>query len=193
MAAHNKKRFLIAAIAWLAAIASVPAQEPEFQVAAAPPGYSWVFIPGTATALLRPDGWFLKTEAANDTIASFITRENLQERGEFATGLTFNFVRGISKKSGTSAIKYAVAFVNEAATTKEVLLEPWGNELAPGILGVGIRYRELKSDTAVVVQNYLIADDPGDSVRFFIFESPANDWDAMWKLGETMMKGQIAQ
>jgi len=86
-----------------------------------------------------------------------------------------------------------VAFVNEAATTKEVLLEPWGNELAPGLLGVGIRYQERTGDTAVIIQNYLIADDAGDSVRFFIFESPASDWDAAWKFGETMMKGQIAQ
>ncbi|HWN38581.1 MAG TPA: hypothetical protein VNP02_08800, partial [Gammaproteobacteria bacterium] len=107
------KRFLVVALAWLAAIAPAQAQEPEFQVSAPPPGYSWVFIPGTSTALLRPDGWFLKTEAANDAIASFITRENLQERGEFETGLAFNFVRGISKKSRTSAIKYAVAFINE--------------------------------------------------------------------------------
>ena len=187
------KRDLVVALAWLAAIASARAQEPDFQVSAPPPGYSWVFIPGTSTALLRPDGWFLKTETANDTIASFITRENLQERGEFETGLTFNFVRGISKNSRTSAIKYAVAFVKEAATTKQVLLEPWGNELAPGLLGVGIRYRETTGDTAVIIQNYLIADDAGDSVRLFIFESPASEWDAMWKFGETMMKGQIAQ
>ena len=187
------KRFLLVALAWLAAIESAQAQEPEFQVSNPPAGYSWVVIPGASTALLRPDGWFLKTEAADDTISSFITRENLQESGEFATGLTFNFVRGISKKSRTSAIKYAVAFVNEAAKTKEVLLEPWGNELAPELLGVGVRYRELKGDTAVVIQNYLIADDADDSVRSFIFESPASDWDAMWKIGETMMKGQIVQ
>jgi hypothetical protein len=193
VAAHCKKRFLVAAVAWFAAISSAKTQEPDFEVSAPPPGYSWAFIPGTSTALLRPDGWFLKTEVANDTIASFITRENLQERGEFDTGLTFNFVRGISKKSRTSAIKYAVAFINEAATTKEVLLEPWGTELAPGLLGVGIRYREMTGDTAVIIQNYLIADDAGDSVRFFIFESPASDWDAAWKFGETMMKGQIAQ
>jgi hypothetical protein len=193
VAAFNKKAYFVVAAAWLAATSSAGAQEPEFQVRAPPPGFSWVFTPGTATALLRPDGWFLKTDTADDTIASFITRENLQERGEFVTGLTFNFVRGISKKNKTSAIKYAVAFVNTAGRTKDVLLEPWGNELAPGLLGVGIRYRELRGDTAVVIQNYLIADDAGDSVRFFIFESPESDWDAMWKLGETMMKGQIAQ
>jgi hypothetical protein len=193
VAVDSKKRFVVGAVAWLAAISLVHAQEPEFEVSAAPPGYSWVFIPGTSTALLRPDGWFLKTEAANDTIASFITRENLQERGEFETGLAFNFVRGISKKSRTSAIKYAVAFINEAATTKQVLLEPWGNDLAPGLLGVGIRYREMTGDTALIIQNYLIADDAGDSIRSFIFKSPESDWDAMWKFGETMMKGQIAQ
>src|SRR5512139_2909418 len=97
------KRYLVVAAACLAAIASARAQEPEFQVSDPPPGYSWVLIPGTSTALLRPEGWFLKTEAANDTIATFITRENLQERAEFETGLTFNFVRGISKNGRTSA------------------------------------------------------------------------------------------
>jgi len=193
VAEHRKKRFLVAAVAWFAAISSAQAQEPEFEVSAPPPGYSWVFIPGTATALLRPDGWFLKTETVNDTIASFITREDVQDGGEFETGLTFNFVRGISKKNRTSAIRYALKFINEAATKKEVLLEPWGNELAPGLLGAGIRYREAKGDSAVIVQHYLIADDAGDSVRFFVFESPESDWDAMWKFGETMMKGQIAQ
>lgn len=152
-----------------------------------------MFIPGASTALLRPDGWFVKTEDANDTITSFITRENLEERGEFQTGLTFNFVRGISKKSRTSPIKYAVALINEAATTKEVLLEPWGNELAPDLLGFGIRYKEVTGDTAVIIQNYLIADDARDTVRFFVFQGPASDWDAMWKFGETMMKGQLAQ
>jgi len=192
VAAYCKKHLFLAAVAWLA-IASAQAQGPEFEVSAPPPGYSWAFIPGTSTALLRPDGWFLTTTATNDTIATFITLENWEEHGESTPGLTFNFVRGISKKSRTSAIKYAVAFVNEAATTKEVLLEPWGNELAPGLLGVGIRYQEMTGDTAVIIQNYLIADDAGDSVRFFIFESPASDWDAAWKFGETMMKGQIAQ
>ena len=187
------KRYLVVALACFAASSSTRAQQPEFEVSAPPPGYSWVFIPGASTALLRPDGWFVKTDVANDTIAGFITLENLQERGEFETGLTFSFVRGISKKSRTSAIKYAVAFIHEAATTKEVLLEPWGNELAPDLLGVGLRYREGTGDTAVIVQNYLIADDAGDTVRFFVFKSPEANWDAMWKFGETMMKGQIAQ
>jgi hypothetical protein len=187
------KRFLVAAVAWFAVSSSTRAQEPEFQVSDPPPGYSWEVIRGTSTALLRPDGWFLKTEPANDNIASFITREKLQDSGELATGLTFNFVRGISKTSKTTAIKYAVAFINDAATTNEVLLEPWGNELAPGLLGVGIRYRAMAGDTPVIIQHYLIADDVGDSVRFFMFKSPASDWDAMWKFGETMMKGQIAQ
>ena len=152
-----------------------------------------MFIPGASTALLRPDGWFVKTVVANDTIAGFITLEDLEGRGEFETGLSFNFVRRVSKTSGTSAIKYAVAFVHEAATTKDVLLEPWGNELAPDLLGVGIRYREVTGDTAVIIQNYLIADDARDSVRFFVFRSPEATWDSMWTFGETMMKGQIAQ
>lgn len=169
------------------------ARAQEFSVSNPPPGYAWVFIPNTSTAVLRPEDWFVTARTNNGTIACFITHENLQVTGQFQTGLTFNFVPKVSQTAGLSAIRYAAAFIQEAQQTKEVLLEPWVNESAPGLFGMGIRYRQETEDSPVIVHNFLIADDLEDSIRLFIFESPETNWDAAWKVGEVLMRVEISR
>src|SRR5262245_43057032 len=112
------RRSLLQAAAWLLAFAPAIAQEPPPD---APAGFTWVAVPGALTTLLRPDGWFGKTEEKNGTISSFITLENIDEVGRYQTGLSFNFIRDISKKTGKSARTYAIAFVQEAQRTKAVV------------------------------------------------------------------------
>jgi hypothetical protein len=187
-------RSLLCAAAWLIAFAPAPAPaqpQPQESLPDTPPGFTWVAVPGAATTLLRPDGWFVKTEDKNGTISSFITLENIDEAGRYQTGLSFNFIRDISKKAGQSARMYAIAFVQEAQRTKDVIKEPWGNQLDTGLLGVGIRFREPVDGVPLLLHMYLIADDQADSIRLFIFESPEQGWDEAWKIGEVMMKGQI--
>jgi hypothetical protein len=152
-----------------------------------PPGYSWVFVPGTLAALPRPDGWYVTIEEDGGTIACFITLENLQEAGRFETGLSLNFVRGVSASTGASASTYAASVIANLSDTYASLIEPTRGQIAPGLIGYGIRYRAVVNDEAVIVHSQLLADDTRDTVRFIVFESPEATWDAMWTFGEIMV------
>lgn len=57
---------------------------------AAPAGFTWQEIPELKAALLKPNGWFFKREKQKDTLAYFITKEDIDKNGQFQTGLSVN-------------------------------------------------------------------------------------------------------
>jgi len=58
----------------------------------APSGFTWQEVPELKAAFLKPDGWFFKRENNKDTLAYFITQEDLTKNSEFSTWLTLNVI-----------------------------------------------------------------------------------------------------
>lgn len=106
----------------------------------APAGYSWQeFKPGKI-ALLKPDGWHVKTESRNGTQALFITQEPIGPGGKFLAGLSLNYVTGIRGKAQVSSTEYARNFLAAAADRHKVL-DSFARPLAEGVNGLGMRIR----------------------------------------------------
>jgi hypothetical protein len=166
------------------------ARAPEFAVPDPPSGFSWLFVPGTSTALLRPDGWYSTVEENDDAIAAFISLEDWQAEGKFETGLSFNFVQNVSRKTGKTAREYAETMLG-VPSPSDVLIKPQGSMLGPGLGFVGLRFRAVFDDTPVIVHRQIIADDVRDSIRLLVFESPEDLWDEMWEVGQLMLQAEI--
>lgn len=47
----------------------------------APTGFTWQEIPELKAAFSKPDGWFFRQEKQKDTLAYFITKENIDTNG----------------------------------------------------------------------------------------------------------------
>lgn len=153
----------------------------------APEGYSWYSAPDAGATVLKPEGWFVKTETKGDTNALFISKEDIAASGEFQTGMSLNLLRGVKKKTGLTSTKYAVAFLSKVLDGNEELMS--FAKPANGMTSLGLRIKDRSHDT--VIHYYLVADDADDTLHLFIFESPAADWDAAWKIGEPMFRNLI--
>ena len=154
----------------------------------APAGYSWQeFKPGRI-ALLKPDGWHVKTESRNGTQALFITQEPIGPGGKFLTGLSLNYVTGIRGKAKVSSTEYARNFLAVAAERHPVL-DSFAKPLAEGINGLGMRLR-LADAKPAIVHYFLLADDNADSLHLLFFEAPEAEWETAWKHGQVMLKGR---
>ena len=153
----------------------------------APTGYSWYPDRDAGVAVLKPDGWFVKTETKNGTDSLFISKEDIATSGEFQTGLSLNLVHGVKKKSGLSSTRYAVAFLSKALEGNEELMS-FANQ-SNGMNNFGIRIKN--QNLNIVIHYYLVANDAEDTLRIFMFESPIKDWDAAWQIGEPMFRNLI--
>lgn len=153
----------------------------------APAGYSWYSDADAGATLLKPDGWFVKTEVKDDTNALFISKEDIAVSGEFQTGLSLNLLHGVKKKTGVSSTRYAVSFLSKALEGNEELMS-FANP-ANGMTSIGLRIKN--QHLAKVIHYYLVANDADDSLRIFMFESPTENWDAAWKIGEPMFRNLI--
>ena len=156
----------------------------------APPGYTWYEFSAGDSAYLRPNGWFIKTEVKGDTATLAISKENIEVRGSFDTGLTVNVVRKIKAKTGVKPSEYSVAYLGKLMESKKDVLTRFSTPPQSGFSGLGARYRDSEPPPATIVHTYLLADDEADVLRIIIFEAPEKDWDAAWVHGEKMLNGK---
>ncbi|MFT3869649.1 MAG: hypothetical protein QM715_14430 [Nibricoccus sp.] len=156
----------------------------------APNGFLWQEVPTIKAAILRPNDWFYKEDQSGTTTALFITKESIQKKGRFETGLTLNCVRDIPAKAGMPPSAYAVAFAQEAAT-KHKLDEQMAFDHGP-FKAVRFRYVDAsKGITSVTICHLLIANDKTGTLFLVIFEAPTKNWENEWKLGEVILKKML--
>jgi hypothetical protein len=144
-----------------------------------PVGFAWQEIPELKAALLRPNGWFFKREETKGTLAYFITKESIDNGGEFQTGLTVNAFR--HKKD--NAVESAKNFIDQIATKKHG--EKWAKEAGP-FKEFGCLTRDTDATGTTVTQTLMVANPKTNTLYLLIFESPAPTWDSAWKLGQTI-------
>jgi len=155
-----------------------------------PAGYEWYTFDAGKGAYLRPDGWFVKVEADGDTDALFISKEDIDKKGSFTTGLTVNVVRGIQTKTGQVPSQYAAGYIS-ALAEQHKLLETFPLPPSEGMTGFFARFRDASHRPIIMVVHLVIADDVTDTMRIEIFESPERDWPQAWVHGERMLKGRL--
>jgi|SRR5580704_4412840 hypothetical protein len=153
---------------------------PAIDLPAPPPGFTWQDTPELKAAILRPKGWFFKREEVKGTLAYFITRESIENGGEFQTGLTVNVFR--HKKD--SAVETAKYYIDQLAAKKHA--EKWFKEVGP-FKEFGCLTRDTDSSGTSVSQTLTVANPKTNTMYIFIFESTESDWDSAWKVGKQIM------
>lgn len=149
-----------------------------------PKGFEWKWCKEVKVGLLKPEGWHFKEQKKNETRGYFISKEEIKKGGEFKTGLSLNVIPGIRKKQGLKPSEYAAKFVREILKTRTTILQVIRPGKAGPVTTAGCR---IKRDGSII-HYFLIADDAGDRLFLFSFESPEEDWKASWKTGETLLQ-----
>jgi hypothetical protein len=153
---------------------------PAIDLPAPPPGFTWQEIPELKAAFLRPEGWFFKREEGKGTLAYFITKESIENGGEFQTGLTVNVFR--HKKD--NAVDTAKLYIDRVAAKYHA--EKWSKEVGP-FEEFGCLFKDTDSSGTTVSQALMVANPKTNALYLFIFESPESDWDSAWKIGKQIM------
>ena len=145
-----------------------------------PAGFTWQEVAELKAAFLRPNGWYFKREKNKETTAYFITKENIENNGEFQTGLTINVFR--LKKD--NAVEKGKSFIDQLATSKRG--EKWAKDVGP-FKEFGCLTRDTDASGTTVVQTLMVANPKTNSLYLFIFESPEASWDSAWKIGKQIL------
>ncbi len=161
----------------------------ELELPPAPKGYSWVNILKDQSALLKPDGWFFKENHPKGTDAYFVTKEDIDKKGGFSTGLSLNVIYNIDKKAKVSPSKYAYATIQEMkkSIADEVLLTDVKKN-GPFVNFV-CRIKDQKpNEENVIIHYFYVANDETGTLWMFFFEAPEKEWDEAWKTGSVLLK-----
>lgn len=155
---------------------------------AAPDGYRWEHCPEIKGALLAPDGWHFKKKIGRDTMAYFVSKENIDTAGEFTTGLSLNVVKNVDVVMQAPPSAYAKELIAEAAASSSVREAPWVKSQGPfRSHGVVITTPDLvKGD--FVTHMLAIGNDSTGTLYLLTFESPVEDWAQASAIAEPMLK-----
>ncbi len=151
-----------------------------------PNGFEWVECKEIKGAFLKPKNWYFKKVIKENSKGYFISKENIDKEGMFETGLTINVIQNLHKKLGVSPTKYAIHFM-EAAASANKLKDKWENKMGP-FNSIGFRYDKKQENRVFTFHNFLVANDKTGTLYFFIFEAPSKSWDKAWELGHIMLK-----
>jgi len=151
---------------------------------APPSGYTWKSIDEIKGAFLVPISWHFKETRVKETLAYFLTREDIDETGSFETGLSINVLR---KGEDFDPVGYAGAFVLNIVKKYEVLEEPF--EAGGGTLkGYGCRVRVTNLDDPPLIMQYLVIGNSATGTLYVMFfESPESEWEQAWAIAEPIL------
>ena len=147
----------------------------------APDGFTWQEVPELKAALLKPQGWFFKREEQKDTLAYFITKENIDQSGEFKTGLSVNVFRSLKKSKAVDQAEYMIANL-----VKKYHVEPFQRKVGP-FYELCCELKDTDATGTVVMRELAVANQKTNTLYLFIFESPESEWSAASKTGEQIM------
>ena len=92
----------------------------------------------------------MKKEKRGNTRALFLTKENIDKEDKFQTGLSVNVIFYFSS-SGNRPTSYAANYIMEIEKTRDIVLKPFLNKMADGIVGMGIRYRDVSKEPIILI------------------------------------------
>jgi hypothetical protein len=145
----------------------------------APDGFTWQKLEEIEAAALLPKGWFFKKERKQNTLAYFITKENIDKEGKYETGLT---LQAFKQPQKTTAEELAGAIILGYSERKE-LQRSW--KTSAGVLsGWGYEAKFKAADGKMtIVQGMIISNPKTKTFYFMLFESSEGKWEDALKIG----------
>ena len=174
---------LLSILILLFCLASVKADNPPMSP---PEGYTWAQCPEIKGAFLKPNGWHFKSGKQGDTLGFLITKEKIEPKGEFTTGMTVNVIPNIPKKKSVSPYVFARQFRDSAKKTVRFTKE-WDKDMGP-FKSIGFVYSRNDKAGAFTVHNLLIANNKTGTLYLVMFEGPSAQWPEIWKIAEPMLQ-----
>lgn len=153
-----------------------------------PMGYSWVACKEIRASFLLPWGWYFKKGVQGDTFGYYFTQQNIEEKGEFLSGLSVNVIPNIPQKNGMSPSVYADSFIKAAILQKEIFKLPWQEGIG-SLQGYGVvllNHDPQRGD--FISYNLAIANDRTGTLYLLTFESPAETWEQYRVVAGVMLK-----
>ena len=156
-----------------------------------PKGFSWQQLPFVKASFLLPEDWFFKFVPNNkeERHEYYLTKENLEQKGVYETGLGVIVIRGVpSKGKGKLPSAYSVEEVEK--TGKKVKFVKKWNEKKGIFSELGYIYADSSDENAsVTVHRLYISNDTTGTVYILTFEGPSKGWDSLWKTaGEPIVR-----
>lgn len=177
--------------AWRVSFKAHPIEPWEPALSDAPEGYTWWLCPQTKTALRKPDGWHTKVTVVDGLFGYFISKEDIDELGEFTTGLTVNVTPQADQRYKTEVGELVGLTIGRAADAGEVLEDPWPTVSEPLVAySIVVKHKDAgKGD--FVTYRMAIGNVETGTLYIIIFEAPANEWEQAWKLGKPIIEQLI--
>lgn len=156
---------------------------------AAPKGFSWKHFSELGVTVQVPDGWHSRVLNEKGTKAIQITKEKPDARG-FETGLTVNLIQRKTDAEMSAAILGVGGYMAKLHDTFTKLIESrvTENKGIPTMILDGVRNLPDQKErglyhTRTVVHIFK----PSRRIYTLVFGSPADRWDADYKLGHVML------
>ncbi len=150
-----------------------------------PKSFSWAKCEEIKGAFLKPKGWHFKKGEKGSTQGYFITKENIDQKGSFETGLTVNVTKETSKKMNMTPHQYALKFW-ATAKKEHKFIEEWAKDMGP-FKSLGFVYEKAEGKKKYKYHNLLIANEETGTLYLIIFEAPSKSWERAWSKGHSML------
>ncbi|MFA6172602.1 MAG: hypothetical protein WC334_02020 [Kiritimatiellales bacterium] len=169
-----------------------PSKEQSFSPA--PDGYSWQPLAEIDAAFLKPDGWFFKHQQNGYNHFYAISKESIEEKGSFDTGITVQLVNHVAKNSGyppsTAAVNLAQA-ISEKESNKVLLT---ANSSAGPFKSYVLRFRSAPVVAPpVVIHQMYVSNDRDDMLFIITVESPESSWNETWTIVEPILSSFLIE
>ena len=162
----------------------------EQELPPAPDGFTWTRLTEIQGALLKPDHWHLKHVSKPPNLyAWFISKQDIDKKGQFETGLSYNCIKNITKQKGKDTPPSRAAKQIYIAHKKYRKIESLDTKTEHGlyvIRYVSIDHKPSLEDIRVFTLLY--ADDKKDILHFIVFEAPVKQWNEAWSIGDVILK-----
>lgn len=174
--------------AWRNSLTAHPAEPWEPTLIDPPEGYTWWLCQPTHTALLKPDGWHTKTEVQQGALRYYISKENIDEQGEYTTGFMVKVMPMVDQRLGKPATEIQSLLITQLMKDKQVLAGPSRFEAGPLIMYHVILMNEDVGNGDFIAFNLVVANNKTGTLYMIVFEAPADQWDQAWKIGQPIIE-----
>jgi len=161
------------------------APDTQADSAATPDGYHWYSARNGVGTFLVPDGWHTREETQKGTSALFISRENIDQSGQYNVGMTVNRVPNFSQTTSVPATEYAESFIKQLMVKHDVLMSNINSQ------GVEPRYVarvRLTKEPATIVHYITVGRAATDELFLIYFEAPESEWEDAFETAQPMLE-----
>jgi hypothetical protein len=157
------------------------------ELPSAPSGFDWQEFEEINAFFLKPNNWFFKHVSDRGVEAFFLTKEDIDKKGMFLTGLSLNYFKNVKGQTGFAPSEVSKRTFQATKSTRKVEEEKvvqHGN-----LQGIAYRHSFTPKGNNPKITMYTIdfPDDKENTLLSIFFEAPADEWDEAWKLGKPML------